>query len=206
EAERRKLSRILHDKIGQSLTAAIISLQTAQMSDEGLDADTLQQTCIMLSDCLSEIREMELNLRPSQLDDLGLKLAVEAYLERSLGGSKVVYRLQTHDVDARFDPRLETAAFRIVQDCVQLCRSLDIDCLLTLQLGHDDTQLHLDIRCQLLDETQSSQDLMDNNKILGMRERTAMLLGQANMQFEAHEARFDILLPLDIDPSFNIPS
>ncbi|MDX1496016.1 MAG: histidine kinase [Salinisphaeraceae bacterium] len=205
EAERRKLSRILHDNIGQSLTAAIINLQTAQMSDEGLDTETLQQTCQTLSDCLSEIREMELNLRPSQLDDLGLKLAVEAYLERSLSGSNVEYRLQDDELEGRLDPRLETAAFRIVQDSVQLCRSLNIDCLLTIRLGQDDKQLHIDIRCQLLDENQSSQELMDNNKILGMRERTAMLMGHADMQFQEHEAHFAIHLPLKTDPSFSIP-
>ena len=82
EEERGRLARDLHDDIGQALTALKIQLESLQRAgDQALRArvaegvETVQHT-------LERVRQLSLNLRPSQLDDLGLAAALRSHLDR----------------------------------------------------------------------------------------------------------------------------
>ncbi len=195
EDERRQLSRILHDRIGQSLTAAIINLQTAQMSETGIDNETLDLTCRTLSECLSEVREMELNLRPSQLDALGLKLAVEAYLQRVLTGGGESYELCADNLDDRLDAQVETTAFRIIQDLVKLLRRQPSSFRLKITMGRTGRQLRLRLDYELTPGDQQIEGI-DEKQLLGIRERIALIMGESTLDIAPANGALEIRLPL----------
>ncbi len=194
EDERRELSRILHDNIGQSLTAAIINLQMAQMNSGHIEPVALEQTSQILSDCLNEVREMSLNLRPSQLDELGLNMAVEGYLHRTLTHEKEEYEFIADELTERLDPRVETTAFRIIQDLVSLCRRIHDHFHLIIQLKPANKQL-----CMTLayDFPQGKKTVtLEDSQFLGIRERTAMLMGDLEINNEKNKGSIYIELPL----------
>ncbi|NVB39327.1 sensor histidine kinase [Pseudenhygromyxa sp. WMMC2535] len=121
EAERRSLSRELHDSAGQALTAVRINLQLLVAMTEGAGhqaaRDLAARTMDLADATLEEIRRVVDALAPAVLDDLGLRGAVERqcddFSERT--GVDVDYILEQLD-EPGVDTGVETAAYRIVQE------------------------------------------------------------------------------------------
>jgi len=82
EQERRRISRDLHDDLGQALTTHLISLRNLQ-DDLSIPEKTLFEQLQALYDqsldVFVKIRTLAHDLRPPVLDALGLKLAMETY-------------------------------------------------------------------------------------------------------------------------------
>ena len=82
EQERQRISRELHDDLGQALTTHLLSLRDLQ-SDLTLPVETLFERMQALYDQSHEIavkiRRLAHDLRPPVLDALGLKVAIQTY-------------------------------------------------------------------------------------------------------------------------------
>ena len=82
EQERQRISRELHDDLGQELTTHLISLRNLQQ-DLSLPTETLYERLQSLYDQSYEvfikIRGIARDLRPPVLDTLGLKVAMQTY-------------------------------------------------------------------------------------------------------------------------------
>ena len=79
ERERRAISRELHDEVGQSLSALLIEVGnlTEMSSEEAPFREGLHRIKTLAENCVNEVRNMALLLRPSMLDDLGLVAALD---------------------------------------------------------------------------------------------------------------------------------
>jgi signal transduction histidine kinase len=118
EVERRHLARELHDEVGQALTAAKISLQSA-MSDAGAALTArLQETISILERLLGQVRQISINLRPPMLDDLGLVPALRALLDQLGSRASVTVRFSEKNVPEDLDAKIQTTCFRIAQEAI----------------------------------------------------------------------------------------
>jgi signal transduction histidine kinase len=123
EEERARIARELHDELGQMLTALKIDvtwLRNRCPACATTDvAPKLADMSGLIDATIAAARRISADLRPTMLDDLGLKAAVEWLLEE-FGKRNPEIRcalsleLGEHDID----DRLATAAFRIVQECL----------------------------------------------------------------------------------------
>jgi signal transduction histidine kinase len=79
EAERKFISRELHDAVGQTLTAVGLELGSLESVREipSEFAKRVSEVKRMNSESLSVIRDLAMGLRPSMLDDIGLRAALE---------------------------------------------------------------------------------------------------------------------------------
>ena len=119
EAERKRLSRELHDQVGQALTAVQISLQSLQSSPGASVADDrLSETLTIIDHALEQVHDLSLDLRPSLLDDLGLVAALRWYLDRVASRAGLVKRFEADVLEERLAPQIETACFRIAQEAL----------------------------------------------------------------------------------------
>jgi two-component system sensor histidine kinase UhpB len=119
EAERRNLARELHDDIGQGLTALKLNLEalargrdhTALQARVGEALETARHT-------IERVRQLSVNLRPLQLDDLGLAAALRSHLDRQakLGGLAPHFEIQ--EVPLKLSADIETACFRVAQEAI----------------------------------------------------------------------------------------
>jgi signal transduction histidine kinase len=123
ESERRRISRELHDEVGQVLSAIMLGLGNLRSalrdsnSDEALRQ--LQQVEDMTQRNASVVRNISLLLRPTMLDDLGLIPALR-WLAREVSrtGSMGVDLMAVPFVDDLPDEH-RTCVFRIVQEAIR---------------------------------------------------------------------------------------
>src|SRR5258708_27531672 len=107
ETERRHLARELHDEIGQTLTAAKISLQSLQQFPDPANLSVNLSECIAFMDrFIAQIRSLSLDLRPPVLDDLGLVPALRWLVQQHGKISSAHARLEADPFLGRFDPSL----------------------------------------------------------------------------------------------------
>jgi two-component system, NarL family, sensor kinase len=118
ENERHRLSRELHDDIGQLLTAAKLQSDwlKRRMPTE------LQGQCSVLCDTLEEtlakVRDVSAILNPRQLTSLGLEASLRAHLLKTLANSTVHWSLECHQRLTGIPEETAVAAFRITQEAV----------------------------------------------------------------------------------------
>jgi len=82
ETERRRVSRDLHDQAGQSLTALKIGLELMQAdlrADSEKSHQSLQEAVSLANETLEQIRLLAQDLRPPELDVVGLNPTLEDY-------------------------------------------------------------------------------------------------------------------------------
>ena len=118
ETERREIARELHDEIGQLLTGLKIALEMTPHL--GLLASTrIVKAQSIVNDLILRVRGLSLDLRPLMLDDLGLLPTLLWHIERYTSMTGVEVHLSHDGLEGkRFDPRIETVAYRIVQEAL----------------------------------------------------------------------------------------
>jgi signal transduction histidine kinase len=124
EDERKKLSRELHDHIGQVLTALRMELgriERLRVPTNAALGDAVNETRQLVDDMVRSVRDLALGLRPSMLDDLGLQAALEWHARDFTRRFGLPVELA---VDAEFnglpDPH-RTCVYRTVQEALTNC-------------------------------------------------------------------------------------
>ncbi len=119
EAERKHLARELHDDIGQSLTALKLNLEALQRGHDGAAlAARVQEALDTTRHTIERVRQLSLNLRPLQLDDLGLAAALRSHLDRQAALGQLAPHVEILEVPVRLPPEVETACFRVAQEAI----------------------------------------------------------------------------------------
>ncbi len=118
EAERRRLSRDLHDETAQTLSAVKLEIG---MLREGADPDAagrLDHVLHLVDNGIRGIRRVMNDLRPALLDDLGLIPAIRSLADdvRERGGLSIESDLP--DSVPRLAPEAELALFRAAQEAL----------------------------------------------------------------------------------------
>lgn len=119
EAERRHLARELHDDIGQSLTALKLNLEAlARGRDAAAFEARVAEALETTRHTLERVRQLSLNLRPLQLDDLGLAAALRSHLDRQAEIGRLAPHFDIQEVPVKLDADIETACFRVAQEAI----------------------------------------------------------------------------------------
>jgi signal transduction histidine kinase len=183
EEERARLARELHDVIGQSLTAIIMTTTAVEDSlpvENVTGKEKLANVRIISTQALQDLRNLIFNLRPETLDDLGLVLALRIQTKESLEPTGVRVRLRSTGLKDRLPPQVEIAIFRVVQEAItniaRHARASEATILLTRQDGK------LVIRVEDNGVGFNPEQLMGENHmgwgIRGMEERISLLGGK----------------------------
>ncbi|GGJ45376.1 HAMP domain-containing sensor histidine kinase [Streptomyces brasiliensis] len=172
EAERRRIAQELHDEVGQSMTAILLSLKRASdEADEPLRGE-LRQVQEITRESLDDVRRLVRRLRPGVLDDLGLVSALTSLSTEVAAhtGLRVVRRF---DADLPvLDPETELVLYRVVQEgLTNVARHADAS-RVEVSLSHSPGTLELAVT----DDGRGTAAACEGAGIRGMRER-ALLIG-----------------------------
>jgi signal transduction histidine kinase len=117
EAERKRIAAELHDSLGQNLLIIKNRLYLAQQNaDDTTRATQLQDVSQTVSQTIEEVREISHNLRPYQLDRLGLTKAVQSVLKKISDSGSLAIAGEIANIDGLFPPDGEINLYRIVQE------------------------------------------------------------------------------------------
>ncbi|NWQ40615.1 PAS domain S-box protein [Bacillus sp. EB106-08-02-XG196] len=114
EEERKRLSRNLHDGIGQNLYSHLITIN--RLLSE-LDHPLLHQMQREATQLIEEIRDISWELRPSVLDDLGLVPAIRSFLSRFSENYHIDVFFECL-LKRRLDISIELTIYRIIQEAL----------------------------------------------------------------------------------------
>jgi signal transduction histidine kinase len=122
EEERKRISRDLHDELGQSLTAIKINLD---MALDSLPPGRFEQIRSRLGDAVSlvlatldSVRRLSFELRPSMLDDLGLSTVLGKLISDFRKRSGIEVEFSEEGPPERLNPQMEVVLYRVVQEAL----------------------------------------------------------------------------------------
>ena len=125
EAERARVSRDLHDDVGQALTSVLLGLRLVESSltgDEVALEDARRRTDdvrALVADALRRTRKLAFELRPTVLDDVGLVPALERLAQDMTARGDTTVAFAAHGFAAdRLPPEVETVVYRVVQEAL----------------------------------------------------------------------------------------
>jgi PAS domain S-box-containing protein len=182
EEERARISREVHDDLGQSLTAVKMDLAWLAgrlPQSNGQMLKRIRSTQQLADSIIQSIRRISTELRPAVLD-LGLAAAVEWQVQefQTRSGIQCKVRLLTREVVAS---NASTAMFRIFQETLTNVARHAKATRAEVVLQKQPDRLVLLIRDNGRGFDQADPSLSQSLGLMGMRERAAILGGRVNI-------------------------
>jgi signal transduction histidine kinase len=200
DEERRRLSRELHDGLGQNLVAAKLALSNLASSypDDNVVADCLRS----IDQSLAEARTISYLLHPPLLDDIGIASAARWYLEGFAKRSGIEVSTDIPDSAIRMPRSMELTMFRVLQESLTNIHrhSKSTRAEVSLHMLTDSAVLRVrdygkGISRETLEHFQHDGTHVGVG-LAGMRERVAEQDGQFEIESDDHGTVIEVRMPL----------
>ncbi len=189
EEERARLSRELHDEIGQTLTAVQLSLDRLSRSlpaDDSAPHERLDRARALTDQALADLRQMIAALRPGVLDHLGLVPALGWVADHTVRSLGVVVAVEANGLQERLPAEIETILFRIAQEAMSNVARHSEASHLSIHLAREDDQAIM----VLTDDGRgfdpatviAAPDQSRGLGLAGMQERASLAGGQVTVE------------------------
>lgn len=147
EEERKRVSRELHDGIGQSLYSILITLNTLHREKSEDKRESISATIRTITEnAMKEVKEIAHSLRPSSLDDLGFIPTLRSYLESYKQIHNIPIQFEITGIIGRLEPDIETALYRICQEALTNSAKYAHPTLIKVTIHVDEGKVHLTIQ------------------------------------------------------------
>ncbi len=197
EEERARVARDLHDEVNQSLTALLLRLEAARVQAPVELAHELAETKALANRAMEELLMLARQLRPTALDDLGLKAALAGHVSE-LG--------RRGQIDASFDSRgdfstlpadVQLVVYRVAQEALSNA---------VQHSGADQVRVHLAREGDGVELTVGDDgsgftfaQAARGFGIAGMRERALLVGGELEVESRPElGTRVTLTVPLDL--------
>ncbi len=199
DAERRRWARELHDETLQGLGALRLLLSSARRGDDLARAQAAMGEAVEhIEREIANLRAIITELRPAALDELGLRTAIEALLDRhreqhalEIDGELQLPGRATEET--RFSEELETTVYRLVQEAltnvVKHARATHV----WVAVSESDGELHVEVKDNGAGFDPSASS--DGFGLVGMRERVALAGGTLSVDADERGTFVKACLP-----------
>ncbi len=179
EEERRAIARELHDDFGQVLTALRLNLQRRPSGDT-------ESNLALVDGAILRMRDLATDLRPPQLDELGLESSLRWYMQREAARAGVDITLDIAPLDEAPSAAVATTCFRVAQEAltnvVRHARARHV----TVELRRVDDDLDLVVRDDGVGfdvaEARARAARGASQGLLGMEERVELVSGALTIE------------------------
>jgi two-component system, NarL family, sensor histidine kinase UhpB len=177
EDERKKLARELHDDFGIPLSTINMRLELIKqkMNDKDMIAE-LDKILFIIKNTDTAVQKILSNLRSVIIEDLGIKAAMEAYVEEFATGNKIQVYLDI-DRDLELGYEASFVIYKILQGALSnVARHSEADTV-DIWLNHNDDILDFIVSDNGIGITEEQIHSNKSFGITGMRERVAKMNG-----------------------------
>lgn len=192
EAERKRIAAEMHDSLGQRLIviknlAYFLLRSKKDAPADDVDVQTITELRDEASSAIEETREISYNLRPFQLDRLGLTKAVEAMIRTTATASRIRFTSELDNIDDLFPEDLRINFYRIVQESLgnimKHAQATEVSISVKRRLENVILTIEDNGRGFTPDERgSSSQTSRSGFGLTGMGERASLLGGELKVQ------------------------
>lgn len=177
EAERKRLSREVHDQVGQVFTGIKMILNTLQPGSLAADQQAALDRALEMG--IKTTRRIAAELRPALLDDLGLRAALDVYLRTHLATAGLSHDLDVPDGHGLNGEQM-TQLFRVVQEATTnvIRHAQASHVTVTLLVSDEAWELQIDDDGVGWDATRAREGSLG---WVGMQERAQMLGGRVTV-------------------------
>jgi len=188
ERERKRIAGELHDSLGQQL---LIIKNWAVLALSSLDGpkspkEPLDEISSTASHAVEEMLGIAYNLRPYQLEKLGLTAAIRGLVTRVATSSNIRFTSEIDNLDGLFSQEVEISIYRIVQEAlnntVKHSQATEGRVLVTTNSGTLDLLLEDNGRGFTPPDGSIPQHSQKGFGLLGIAERVRMLGGRVVIQ------------------------
>ncbi len=119
ETDRKKISGLLHDSIGQNLLLIRMNIMNYKKNiDNGFNENEIDRTIELLDSAILEVKEIARNLRPQNIEELGLTTVLKMMCSNISRETGIKANVQIAEVNSELDRELENCIFRITQEAL----------------------------------------------------------------------------------------
>jgi len=206
DEERRRISRELHDGLGQDLTAVKMmlgGLVQPNQSKDSTENKTIAEVLSMMESAIEQVRTMSHLLHPPLLDEMGLLSALRWYTEGFAKRSGVETVLDLPKNFPRLEPEIEMAIFKIVQESLtNVFRHAEAK-RAVVQLEARDGCVLVSIEDNGKGIGSGAEELHPNSYgigVVGIKQRAAEYDGQVTLRNTGSGTRVEVKIPLPAPP------
>jgi signal transduction histidine kinase len=210
EEERKRISRELHDEVGQALTAVSVTLATLK---NGRDVEVpmigrkLADAQQLLQESMQAVHGFARELRPTILDELGLLPALRSCLKAFADRTGLAVRFRANPIAEQLNGEQKTVLFRVAQESLtNVAKHAEASCVdvVIRKVGNN-------IRMDVADNGKSFRETPHQRAkgarrlgLLGMQERMRLVNGTFTVKPDpGHGTLIRVLIPFE-SPSARI--
>lgn len=203
DEERRRIARELHDSIGQMLAALSMNLAGVRADIDRLtrSSSTVIDSENLVQQMSTEVRTISHLLHPPLLDEAGLPSALRWYCDGFSRRSKIDVDLDCPTDFGRLPRDVETAIFRLVQECLTNIHRHSGSATATIHLQHDGDEVVVSVEdngegipTEKLDEMTLPGTA--GVGLTGMRERVRQLGGTLAIESDNNGTKIATRIPV----------
>jgi signal transduction histidine kinase len=203
DEERRRISRELHDGIGQYLASVKMNLHQLEHCEGAKKrSELLQESLQTVEQCTAEARTISYLLHPPLLDEVGFSSAAQWYVEGFAQRSGIRTKLELPPELNRLPALVELTLFRILQESLTNVHRHSGSLAVEIQLKVDARNVTLavtDFGKGI--PTESLKKFNENGTnvgvgLSGMRERLADLDGELNIRSDSRGTTVSARIPV----------
>src|SRR5215472_3175934 len=189
ESERKRIAAELHDGLGQQLVViknlALISLRDGAL--QTASRPQIEEISAQASEALGEVKKISYNLRPYQLDRLGLTKAIQGILKQASAITTISFTAEIEAIDNVLAKDSEINFYRIVQECINNLVRHSQAATASVAVRRTVNELLLTIQDNGRGFTPGAASSVSNLGgfgLIGISERTQLLGGRLTIQSE----------------------
>lgn len=188
ENERRRISRELHDGLGQLLSASKLKLGMIEFingQDRSKSVEIVKDVENIITKAIIEARRISHDLRPTTLDDFGLVPALRILCQEFSKLTGITVKFQVPQNLDRVDPKIEIAVYRIIQECLNNTSKYAEATEVVLDLDRKETLLFVRVKDNGkgfdMDAALKNKRVGSGFGLLNMKERAELVGGNADI-------------------------
>jgi PAS domain S-box-containing protein len=187
EEEKSRISRELHDELGQNLTALKMDLSWLEAhtsNDVVARAVRIRAMQGVLDSTVVATRRIAADLRPMMLDDLGLKAALEWLTQDFSRRTSVPCALAVDDDLVDLDTSVQSALYRAVQECLTNITRHAQATQVKIEIRLSQAGVQLQVHDDGVGMDEQARGKRGSFGLIGMRERIYILGGKVAIESE----------------------